>query len=137
MTRVTPYEGLPSLHISHDVGEVRVSGHWHENFEYSEEQNRGLDYREDLFNPFVLKCAIDRGEQVHLIASTNARPAADAPALRVREIRRRKDVLAEAPLQQPIVRKLVAATDQFIVNRGELKTIIAGYHWLRTGAAMR
>ena len=38
-------------------------------------------------------------------------------------------ILAEAPSQEPIVRALTAAADQFIVNRGELKTIIAGYHW--------
>ncbi len=41
---------------------------------------------------------------------------------------------AQAPIDDPLVRDLCAAADQFIVQRtiaqrGNLKTVIAGYHW--------
>lgn len=52
-----------------------------------------------------------------------------APALKDREIRRRDQVLDPAPSIQPFVKQLTAAADQFIVCRGDLHTVIAGYHW--------
>ena len=42
---------------------------------------------------------------------------------------RRAAVLTSAPAQDSLVEALVAAADQFVVVRGELKTVIAGYHW--------
>jgi len=42
---------------------------------------------------------------------------------------RRMRVVAASPVAEPFVQDLVAAADQFIVKRGDLKTIIAGYHW--------
>jgi predicted glycogen debranching enzyme len=38
-------------------------------------------------------------------------------------------VLASAPTDDPFVRTLVAAADQYIVARGTQQTVIAGYHW--------
>ena len=34
-----------------------------------------------------------------------------------------------SPYDDPLVTALVAAADQFIVKRGDLKTVVAGYHW--------
>jgi len=34
-----------------------------------------------------------------------------------------------SPIDDGFVRNLVAASDQYIVSRGEQKTVIAGYHW--------
>src|SRR6516165_5226480 len=51
---VSPYHGLPPLHLAHSQGEVQATGDWYRNFEYAIEQERGLDYREDLFNPLLL-----------------------------------------------------------------------------------
>src|SRR5579863_3196688 len=48
--RVAPYAGLPPLYLAHTSGEVQPAGIWYRNFEYSAEQERGLDYQEDLFN---------------------------------------------------------------------------------------
>ncbi|MGH9659812.1 MAG: glycogen debranching enzyme N-terminal domain-containing protein, partial [Bryobacteraceae bacterium] len=76
---VTPYAGLPALHFAHDAFEVELTGHWYENFEYAVEQERGLDYREDLFNPFVARF---REGRATIVASTERRDAAQAAALR-------------------------------------------------------
>ena len=34
-----------------------------------------------------------------------------------------------SPIEDSFVRSLAAAADQFIVSRGDQKTVIAGYHW--------
>jgi len=112
-----PYRDLLALHLAHNAVAVDTSNaDWYRNFEFSEEQARGLDFREDLFNPFTLR--FDKAHAV-VIASTKAHDSANAPGLRQKEIARR------APFKSP----LTYAADQFIVQRGAFKTIIAGYHW--------
>ena len=49
--------------------------------------------------------------------------------LREQEIKRRQAVIQRAPSPDPLIQQLTAAADQFIVQRGELNSIIAGYHW--------
>ena len=42
---------------------------------------------------------------------------------------RRKKIVAAAPASDDFARLLTAAADQFIVARGEQKSVIAGYPW--------
>ena len=123
---VIPYEGLPALYFAHTRGQAEATGDWFYNFEYAREKERGLDFREDLFNPFVLKFPSGRGV---VIASTERREAAAGPSLRRQEIARRSEILRLAPSSDPVVRQLTAAAGQFIVRRGDLNTVVAGYHW--------
>ncbi|MEO8658164.1 MAG: amylo-alpha-1,6-glucosidase [Bryobacteraceae bacterium] len=126
---ITPYRGLPSLWFSHDAANIEATGHWYHDVEYSTEQERGLDYREDLFNPFVATYALSRSTAALVIGSTEPQYAADAEVLREREIQRRAQIAAAAPVDDPLVRALTSAADQFIVKRGDLKTVVAGYPW--------
>ena len=125
----SPYQGCPQLHLAHSGGEVRQAGDWYRNLEYSVEEQRGLDYREDLFNPMVMTFDLRRDHRASVVASTEARAWDSADRLRSVEIRRRADVMAAAPSDDPLVRSLVQAADQFIVRRGDQSTVIAGYHW--------
>ncbi len=125
---ITPYHDLPTLYFSHGAGEVERSGNWYQNFEYAVELERGLDFREDLFNPFVLRVAMKAGTTVAVIVSTQVRHAEAAPALKQREMERRR-ALVDPAWKQPSVRKLAAAADQFIVKRDHFETVIAGYPW--------
>jgi predicted glycogen debranching enzyme len=129
--RVTcsPYQGCPDLCLAHTAGEARQTGDWYDNFEYAIEQERGLDYQEDLFNPLVLTFDLHGNPRPVVVASTEARTAEGSDRLRTAEIRRRKDLAAAAPCDDPLVRSLVQAADQFIVRRGDESTVIAGYHW--------
>src|SRR5262249_764891 len=52
--RLSPYQGCPELCLQHTGGEVRQTGEWYRNFEYTIEEQRGLDFREDLFQPLLL-----------------------------------------------------------------------------------
>ncbi len=125
LATVKPYEGLPSLHVAHDAGDVQEGGHWYYNLEYDWERERGLDFQEDLFNPFVLTFS---GSGC-LIASTEPRDVRTVGDLRQAEIGRRRQVVSASPAADEFVEALVTAADQFVVARGQEKTVIAGYHW--------
>jgi len=129
MASVTPYQGLPALHFAHEADEIETQGSWYHNFEYDVERERGLDFQEDLFNPFVLRFDLARRPAVSLIASTEPGDVKQAAALRAAEIGRRATIAEASPSEHPFVRALVTAADQFIVRRGDLQTVIAGYHW--------
>jgi len=125
----SPYHGCPNLYFAHNGAEVRQEADWYRNFEYSVEEQRGLDYREDLFNPLVMTFDLRRDPRATVIACTEPRTSEAPDHLRSSEIRRRADVLAAAPADDPFVQLLVQSADQFIVRRGEESTVIAGYHW--------
>ncbi|HEX9000987.1 MAG TPA: amylo-alpha-1,6-glucosidase, partial [Blastocatellia bacterium] len=125
---IQPYADLPELHFAHNATELAVTGYWYRNFEYAVERERGLDFTEDLFNHFALKFDLSANEQPTVIASTEIRAAGDADALRQAEIERRENLLSGVG-QDELIRTLTLAADQFIVGRGEQKTVIAGYHW--------
>ena len=130
-----PYPDLPELFFAHNACEINSAGNWYRNFEYNEERARGLDFIEDLFNPLVFTFALKARSRAVIIASTQAHDSNDVAALQRKELKRRKAVLTLAKINDPTatapgtVPMLVTAADQFIVARGEQKTIIAGYHW--------
>lgn len=126
---VKPYPDLPALHFAHNAAVLEASGVWYRNFEYNTERERGLDFTEDLFSPFVLKATLDSDTQFSIIASTERHDINRANDFKQAELKRRRAIVAVTPVDDETVRALVAATDQFIVKRGEHKTIIAGYHW--------
>ena len=127
-----PYKDLPSLYIAHDADEVAKTGVWYYNFEYEYERARGLDHREDLFNPFVLRAYFNGKNRLVLIASTEPHRADDALAIRASEIRRQKEVERRAHSSgrnAELIQALEVAAEHFIVARPPFKTVIAGYHW--------
>jgi predicted glycogen debranching enzyme len=127
--KVAPYQGLPPLYLAHTAAEVQQTGSWYRNFEYTIEQERGLDYQEDLFNPLVLIFDLNRNARPAIVASIVPRTADSVEVFRKAELERRQRVRAAAPSDDPFVQQLVEAADQFIVSRGDQSTVIAGYHW--------
>ncbi len=126
---ITPYAGLPSLHMAHTATMLEPAGHWYRNFEYDAERERGLDFTEDLFNPCVLRFDLCRGQDVTVLASTEHVNVADADKYRQAELARRSAVAARSPVNHDFVQALTSAADSYIVPRGHQKTVIAGYHW--------
>ncbi len=121
LATVAPYPGMPPLHFAHDAENVTTEGFWYRNFEYVREQERGLDFQEDLYQPFTLSFDLSLRIQASVIASTEVRNASDAADLRLGEIHRRKALQLSKPFAAP--------ADQFVVKRAEGRSIIAGYHW--------
>src|SRR5260370_7306678 len=109
--------------------EWKDRGDWYRNFEYEVERERGLDFMEDLFNPFVLRFDLCARQEASIIASTERRDVARAAEYRQAEIPRRRNAVLSSPIADDFARDLTAAADQYIVARGEQKTVIAGYHW--------
>lgn len=126
---MTPYRGLPTLHVAHDARRVDPSGDWYRSFEYAVERARGLDFREDLYQPFTLHFDLGAAGRATVVAGTEPRRAADAGALVRAERERRAALLADVPQGDLLQRTLVAAADQYVVRRGAGKSVIAGYPW--------
>jgi predicted glycogen debranching enzyme len=126
---VQPYPGLPRLYFAHDADQLQEQGYWYKNFLYRQERERGLDFQEDLFNPFVLSWKLSKQQDAIVIASTEQSDIGQADATRKAELQRRQRLIASSPVNDPFVRELTAATDQFLARRGDEWTVIAGYPW--------
>ena len=131
LTTIKPYGDLPALHFAHDAAAIDTNGFWYRNFQYAVEQERGLDFGEDLFNPCTLTFDLNASASIRIIASTERRDISKADAYRKAELERREllsgnSAKAKASL---LVNTLTSAADQFIVAREPCKTVIAGYHW--------
>jgi predicted glycogen debranching enzyme len=114
-----PYGALPRLFVAHNAKVMAAEGEWYFNFEYPVERERGLDCQEDLYCPCRLEFDVAAEASAVVIASTLSHKASDAAALKAGEIQRRAD-------SSTLLR---AAASQFLVKRGELRTVIAGYPW--------
>jgi predicted glycogen debranching enzyme len=126
---VNPYPGLPSLYFAHNAGFIDTSGFWIYNFEYERERERGLDFVEDLFSPFLLRFDLAKNASAAMVASTLRHTIDEAPQLRARETERRAALVHTSPAPDAFATVLTSAADQFIVSRSHQKSVIAGYPW--------
>lgn len=117
------YNGFPSLNMQLSKANDFVAvPDWYKNIEYMEEENRGYDFREDLFVPGYFEVPIKKGESIVFSAST-------APAATGRlKMKFQKLVEARAP-RNSFVNCLKYSASQFIVKEGKDTEIIAGYPW--------
>jgi predicted glycogen debranching enzyme len=129
--RVTlaPYQGVPQLHMAFGKAQIEKVGDWYYNFEREAEFERGFYDNEDLFNPLASRYALGPGDSVAVVASLEGLGADESLDLRGRELQRRAGLICRSRYSDSLITSLTTAADQFIVRRGELDTIIAGYHW--------
>jgi predicted glycogen debranching enzyme len=98
---------------------------WYYNFEYEVEEERGLDFHEDLYTPGEYVLELEAGARIAVVLSTEG--PRDAEALIERERARREARVAAA--RDDVERTLLLAADQFVIDRDDGLGIIAGYHW--------
>ncbi|HEX8567699.1 MAG TPA: amylo-alpha-1,6-glucosidase [Pyrinomonadaceae bacterium] len=120
---------IPRLLFAYENGKVEKTGFWYRNFEYERERERGFDFRENLFQPFVLRFDIENEKAISVIATTEIRDAANAEKFKQAEIERRADLIEISGYKDDFLQQLVLAADQFIVSREGEKSVIAGYPW--------
>ena len=120
------YSDLPPLHLAHDPADIDRNGFWYRNFQYAIEQERGLDFSEDLFSPCAFTFDLTKKAKVSIVASTERRDVSKAGSYRRSEVERRT---RSGNRGNQFVAALSVAADQFIVARERCKTVIAGYHW--------
>ena len=127
LVSMAPYKDVPTLYLAHNAAAIEPQSVWYRNFEYAIERERGFDFTEDLFQPISL--TFDLTSEAIVIASSERPHIAVAEAFETVEIDRRAALIAAADLSDEFATELVLAADQFIVERGTGKTVIAGYPW--------
>jgi predicted glycogen debranching enzyme len=124
------YASIPPICIQVKDASFKYHADWFLNFEYKEEQARGLNFSEDLFSHGNFIVHLEKGSKLGIVISTEEHCQADAYKLLAGEKERRELLFEQLPLVNNFTKTLALAADQFVVKRGEdLKTIIAGYHW--------
>ena len=113
---IQPYPDSPALHLFHNADAIEAAGVWYNNFVYERETERGLDDREDLYCPMVMMFELSTGKPE---ARVSTRVGSGGGSMAAGE-----------PVEgSPFVAQLKRAADAFIVDRGQFKSVIAGYHW--------
>ena len=119
-----PYQDLPII-CSRSNGHYVHEPCWYRNFLYLEEQRRGLDYLEDLASPGVFEWDLSEGPAVWIISSEQSLSIGWETALEHYNRLHDQEQARRESFSSPLDR----AADTYIVQRGEGKTIIAGYPW--------
>jgi predicted glycogen debranching enzyme len=124
---VQPYPNLPRLYFYTKPDAVDTKADWYLDFTYPVEEERGLDFKEDLFTPFELSYRLTKGQTVHIVISTEKKSAVNAEDLVAAERARRKEFeRVHDTWRQP----LVIAANSFVARRGKDNlTVLAGYPW--------
>jgi predicted glycogen debranching enzyme len=122
-----PYEGVPAIALLSN-GAYRHAPDWYRRFLYSTERERGLDDAEDLAAPgefsWTLSAPGDQAVWILRAGPTAEHQTADdvlAFASHTREAERRRRESFSSPLDR--------AGDAYLVQRGQGRTIVAGYPW--------
>ncbi len=121
--RMRMYDGYKYLYMqmSKECEYVHVPD-WYYNVEYIEEQERGYDYREDLYVPGYFELPINVGESVIFTAATSE--------IRPEDISTKfDDELAKRSPRNDYEECLRSAAQQFICKRNDKTEIVAGYPW--------
>ena len=126
--RVRPYAALPELRFHVTPGaSFTPAGIWYRDVQYVEEQERGLDFVEDLWRMGTLAVEVGPEAPVFVVATIGGRQvdaaAVESLSAAERELRRPRS-------QDRFTARLEVAAEQFIARRatGE-PTVIAGYPW--------
>ncbi len=103
-------------------GRFTVAPEWTYMVHRGLEATRGLDPDSDLFSPGYFSCALAGGDRVDLTAEAEVRSSAvpTAAVLPPPE---------DLPLRWPLAEALSSALDHYLVKRGALCSVIAGYPW--------
>jgi len=137
---LSPLEGLPDLVFRCQGFRYEFAPEWYYNFEYALEQERGLDFTEDLLTPGKF---IETGDDpdCYIVFAVGIDPAAASVSAATpremfeewssEEIERRAALVSRIGSgADELTRRLVLSADAFIVDRGETgKSVLAGYPW--------
>ena len=117
------YNGYPYLYMQFSKeNEFIQLPDWYYNIEYLREQERGYDYKEDLFVPGYFEFRLRKGESVIFSASTKE---ANPQTLK-RKFEQQINVRLPRDNYENCLKN---AAEQFIVRQGKKTEIIAGYPW--------
>ena len=108
------------LHVKVSDGRFFQEPQWQYMVAHSRDEERGQDASSDLFSPGYFETWMAGGARVTLTAEVNPPTTPDEPAA--------APMSRPAPLARPL-EVISGALDHYVVARGALKSIIAGYPW--------
>ena len=123
-----PYAGL-ELFLQVPGAAYTAGSDWYYNFELPLERQRGFECHEDLFTPGVFSVLLRPGRPLFVVCSDRDPHGRSGALLMQNEERRREAIQRAVTCGGEFGRELALAADQFLVQRDEGSTIIAGYHW--------
>lgn len=126
--RTMNYQGCPEFFISVPRSTFTERMTWYYNVEYREDYERGMEFREDLYSHGWFSVKLKKGDRLGVMISTQDPSRRDAFRM-FRSEKKRREGITKRFLWNDHLRRLALAADQFIVKRGDLNSIIAGYHW--------
>ncbi|MFW5741362.1 MAG: amylo-alpha-1,6-glucosidase, partial [Myxococcota bacterium] len=124
---VQPIRSLPQVVFRHDGIFVGTPDWWHR-FEYLAEQDRGLDFQEDLWSPGVFRITIEPGAPHYIVAGLGSLPEREAEDL-MYEARDTLRACDPGPSRCWAVRCLSVAAELFRAEHSPFPGVIAGYPW--------
>lgn len=119
---------LHRLEVRLPAGRYHSEPQWLYMVHRSLEAERGLDPDSDLFSPGYFSISLTGGQKAELTACITGAEAAP-PAQTQTRFRKKIAAAFDNPTAQPFSDGLKAALRQYIVNRGSLKSVIAGFPW--------
>jgi predicted glycogen debranching enzyme len=121
-----PFSKLPRLFF-HTDAPVELRPDWYYKLTYPIEQERGLDYEEDLFTPFELTLRLPVGTTKYVVVSTEDKTGVSAESIVAAELKRREKFNAEKDSYR---HAMTIATNAYIARRGtDRRTVLAGFPW--------
>ncbi len=122
--------GAPALYLGFSKGVFKPCGSWLKNFQYTEEQARGLDFAEDCRSIGAIEAYLKPGERCYLVFTLEPEMLKQEPvALKSAEIKRLAGLSPKTA--DAFFNDLAVTADQFLVHRNSTNSpsIIAGYPW--------
>lgn len=122
------YPGYPYLNMQLNKENQFVSvPDWYRGIEYPKEQERGYDYKEDLYVPGYFEVTISKGEEVIFSAGESPISPRSLKGLFTRETNSRTP-------RTSFYNCLKNSAEQFYNKRGRHQYLLAGYPWFHVRA---
>jgi predicted glycogen debranching enzyme len=115
---------------SYPGAEFAAGGDWYYRFQHPREQERGLDFEEDLYAPGTFTAPLAVGEALVVVASVETEAELQAAQSWEALLTRQQTLLDRAKARDTFAQQLTLAADQFVVQVPHVRdTVIAGYPW--------
>jgi predicted glycogen debranching enzyme len=107
------------------------TGWWNERVTHDREQERGMEYHEDVFCPASCTLTLRVGETVSFVGTIEGGEPEDATFALAEIMKHQENLVRSAKAEEDELRRdLILNADQFLIrSAGVRPTIIAGYPW--------
>jgi predicted glycogen debranching enzyme len=125
-----PYGDLPVIHAATN-GVYTHAPDWYRNFCYVREQERGLDFSEDLGTPGVFSFNLADADAVMILSASSGATASVPPCVSAQTAAGHAAELTSVEQQrrEKLGSRLQRSADAYVVSRNEGRTILAGFPW--------